>query len=471
MKGTVLLFTLLFVAGCLGCGSGVNVTRFDGTASTMKGVPYNLPMTAFTITVTRHVTGCGDELKGAVEAQIASAKALDPTAMFTLYSDGWLSTSDIKSTYAPDGTSTGLNVSSESAAGTIISNVASVIAAIAPLAAAAGKGITVVDVCKADVSKAVTATKTLQPAVDKETRDVTAATDRVTLLSSQLAVLGNSADKSLKERLVAAMDDLAKKKGTLKVDQDELAKNIGLTSDTQTINWPPDGTQLTAGPLSSQTDLLKKWAKTGAIIHPVEAIKQFDVYLRLERTGPLGVDANKVKTVPQIDISQGVPVRFAVPGRLSVCASGVCGVAGAKQVGKFEGPIMQLGLVYTVPAKGGVFKSETMALSTDANGAPSSVEVVEKVAGVAAATGALKDMATQAAGIPAAINAAKLAKIKAETDQLNAENALATAKAGVDQSVLAPIQAETTLAQAKLAQINADAALKAAQAAQNAAGH
>jgi plasmid maintenance system antidote protein VapI len=97
---------------------------------------------------------------------------------------------------------------------------------------------------------------------------------------------------------------------------------------------------------------------------------------------------------------------------------------------------------------------------------------MEKVAAAAAAAGVLKDTATQAAGIPNAVNAAKLAKIKAQTDRLTAETALATARANnADADVLAPMQAQTALAQAALAQINADAALKSAQEAQGAAGN
>ncbi len=461
----------LIALGCVGCGSGIVVNRFDGTAATMNGVPYNMPMTTFTLTITRRVIGCGDHLKGAVEVQIVSSKALDPKGMFTLHSDGWFSTSDIKSTFAPEGTSTALNTSAENATAAVISNVVSAVAAIAPLVAVAGAAPGApLEACTAEVNAAVTEIKTLKDTVDRETNDLVAATDQVTLLSSQVATLGNAADKSIKKALVDALGAQANAKKKLADDQKKLADDMKLTSDTQPLSWPDDGTVLSGGPYSIDVkNVLNKWAK---ISQPDIQAKQFDVYLQLERTGSLGIDGAKLKTAPQINISKGVPVRFAVPGRLKVCAVAACNVPDAKVIGKFEGPILQLGLVYAVPTKGGTFKSETMALATDANGAPSSIEVAEKVAAATTATGALKETATQVGGIPNAINAAKLAKIKAQTDQLTAENALETAKANnADADILAPIQAETALAQAKLAQINAEAALNSAQKAQSAAGN
>lgn len=470
MIRTVIIYALI-ASSCAGCGSGIFVKRFDGTASTMKGVPYNLPMTTFTITITRRVIGCGERLKGSVEVQVISSKALDPAGMFTLYADGWFSTSAIKSTFAPDGTSTALNSSSENTTAAVISNVVSAVAAITPLLAAAGAVPTAkAEACTDKVKAAVNEIKKLKDTVDRETNDLAAATDQVTLLSSQVAVLGNAADKSIKKALVAALGTQAKAKKKLADDQKKLAEDMKLISNTQPLSWPDNGSVLSGGPYSIDVkNVLNKWA---TISQPEKAAKEFDVYLQLERTGSLGIDGAKLKTAPQIDISQGVPIRFAVPGRLKVCALAACGAPDAKVIGKFEGPIMQLGLVYTVPANGGLFKSEAMSLATDTNGAPSAIEVTEKVAATAAATGVLKDMTTQVGGIPSAINTAKLAKIKAQTDQLTAENALETAKANnADAEVLAPIQAETALAQAKLAQINADAALQSAQKMQSAAGN
>ena len=463
----------LIAFGCAGCGSGIVIDRFDGTAATMVGVPYNLPMTAFTLTITRRVTGCGDHLKGAVDVQTVSSKTLDPAAMFTLHSDGWLSTSDIKSTFAPDLTTTALNTSSEGAAATVISNVVSAVAAIAPLVAAAGGGgEQAPEVCTDEVKAAVTEIATLKETVDKETNDLVAATDLLTVLSNRVTALRNATVDSIKKALAHVADakkTLAEAQAKLADHQKKLAEDLKLTSDTQIVNWPPDGTALKAGPYSIPPEVLDKWA---TVAHPDNAAKRFDVYLQLERTGPVGIDAAKVSTVPRIDISRGIPVRFAVPGRLKVCVANVC-APGDKGIDKpFEGPVLQLGLVYAAPAKGGTFKSETMALTTDANGAPSSLQVMEKVAAAAAAAGVLKDTATQAAGIPNAVNAAKLAKIKAQTDRLTAETALATARANnADADVLAPMQAQTALAQAALAQINADAALKSAQEAQGAAGN
>ena len=122
--------------------------------------------------------------------------------------------------------------------------------------------------------------------------------------------------------------------------------------------------------------------------------------------------------------------------------------------------VLQLGTVYTVPVRGGTFKSEGAIIAMDANGLPTSIEVSEKVAAASLAASTAASAATQIVNIPTQVAAAQLARTQAETAQINAQNALITARATASTAApTAAAQAQTTLlgAQASLATAKANA--------------
>src|SRR5450432_2647461 len=94
------------------CATGISITPVKDGSAALKGVPWNLPMTQFTITITRHVTKCGAKIGGSVEFLASSGIVIDPDQRFVLASNGWFSTSEITSTLAASGISTGLNAES-----------------------------------------------------------------------------------------------------------------------------------------------------------------------------------------------------------------------------------------------------------------------------------------------------------------------------------------------------------------------
>ncbi|HEX3366053.1 hypothetical protein [Phenylobacterium sp.] len=467
-----------------GCASTIKVDRFDGSPSTMKGVPYNLPMTQFTLTVTRHFTGCGAAVTGSMEVAIAAAQALDPSGMFTLSSDGWFATSDIKSTYGTAGFSTGLNTDFADQTGTVITDAVSAVAAIAPLVLAAGAapGAAPPQGCQSGVPQAVSDVTTLTPKVSQEADDLAQATAKTALLTSELGVLGDKADFAFRQSVVAQMKAQSAIATQLAADQKALADAVKLTTAVQTITWPKQGDDpLTAGPFKIPDADLKKLVVVAALrvappnpdpkaLPPPSEGDKFNIFVKLERDGPLGVDPAKATAPAQLDVTGGIPVRFPVPGTLSVCGPLPCS-PDAPPLKTLDGQVLQLGLAYSVPIKGGQFQSVTGALAIDpVTGAPQSVQVTHKASAATALSGAVKGGATTIAGVPAAIDAAKLAKLKAQSDYDTQASTLATAKAtlaggpdaAANAAALAPIQAETALAKAKLDQITADQALAAA---------
>jgi hypothetical protein len=443
----------------LGCGSGIETHRFKGTSETMLGIPYNLPMTTYKITIKPYVIAWGPKMKGMVKATIESGKTLDPDAMFTLHSSGWFATSTIKATMAPDLTNTGLNTSTTDKTGTVIGNVVSVAATVATLVAFAGAVPNVEsEACNEKIIAAVNELKPLTEKVKKENDILAAATNEVTLQTAKLQALGNTAERVARKALADALDSQSKAKDALARDQQKLNNNTELTSDTEVINWPNSGSEYVGGPYQFSKEKLEKW---GSINNIDDAKKQFDVYLQIARLGPPTLDTAKSPTIATIDPKKGIPVRFPIKGRLSICAGAACADTEAKHVGDNDNPILQLGPVYTVPALGGTFKSEVFNLTLDTNGVPTVVEVQDTEASAKDATDALKTAATTVAGIPAAITKAKTDAAKADADL---QTALANNKTAAE---LAPIQAETVLAKAKLEQMKADDALDTAQTAKN----
>jgi hypothetical protein len=454
---------------CAGCATGITITHVDSN-SPLKGNPWNLPMTQFKITLTRHVTGCGSTLKGSVETIATSSSVLDPDQRYVLFSNGWLSTSDITSNLAPTGISTGLNAQSTDATATVISNIIGTVAQVAVLAAAGAAPPPPpgapppppVELCKPDVLQAVNemypaAGMPLKAQVDKDTAALATATARVSLLTAQAAL-----DSSLKPTLVAALGNQSTLQTQLAADQTKLTKDLGTTTDVQIVTWPLKASVFRddGGEFLSDTVLLK-WAKPEA--DTASAKSQFAVYFALySQDAGTGKWSSPAKT-DVADVKIGIPVRLARTGRLLVCAKTVCpptlqaGFVPADAQTASDVVVLQMGQMYMIPAAGGTFRSESALISLDANGLPTSIEVAEKAAAAVGLSGAAKDAATQAAAIPASVRAAQLAKTQAEVNQLNANASLATAQAS------AGLQGQTNVLATQTAYINAQNALATAK--------
>jgi hypothetical protein len=226
---------LLGAVACLGCGPSIKVTRVMGDVPIVTGNPWNLPMTQFNITITRHVTKCGKDIEGKVEVLATTASVLDEQQRYVLESDGIWSTSDITSNLAANGVSTGLNAQSASAAGAIVSNVVTTFSKLAVLGGAVA-ALDVQELCSEDVRAAIkelfpVGGTSLKDQVDADTAALAEETAKVELLSAEAAA--DKQNKQLKAKLIAAMDEQAKAKRKLADSQGKLTKNLKVTSDTQ----------------------------------------------------------------------------------------------------------------------------------------------------------------------------------------------------------------------------------------------
>ncbi len=483
-------FILLVVPALLvsGCGTGIKITKLDDKATSVVGAPWNLPMTQYTITITRHLTKCGSDVAGQVESLVSSGIAPDPDQRYLLSSTGWFSTSSIHSQLAANGISTSLNASSEDQTGAVIGNVigtaAKIVVGAASLSAAykaPGKDEPA-DLCQDKISKAVNelypaSGDTLEKIIKTRTQELADATAKVALLTAQVHY-----DKTLKGALVIALDAQSQAQKTLDKVQATFTADLKLTTNTQVVGWPLRGSEdRRDSPFEIEDSVLKDWLAVDLKSADLSLIKEkFRVFAAV-----LTFDASLKKWSKPLapsapDLKIGVPVRIARPARLMVCTGAICNPEmgeteiPTENVTIADGSALQFGTVYVVPAAGGHFKSESAAITLDASGAPTSIQIDEKVAAAAEATAAAKDAVTQLAAIPADIDAAKLARTKAKTDQLNAEAALASARATAGlspQTAQLKAQADLIAAQSALDQARANTGLNdqtAAAAAQSA---
>lgn len=482
--GTPSLMAMLLAS--TGCATGIEVTRVTSPVAIQRGNPWNLPMTRFTASITRHIVGCGAEIKGRVEVLPTAGVAVDDAQRYVLRSKGTWATSDITSALAPSGVSLGLNAQSTDTTATVISNVIGTVAQIA-ISLAAGAAIPLppvppepddvppppppkAELCNDKVAAAVrelypeegSGAVALKKRVEEATANLELATARVELLAAQAKL-----DRSLRPELVAALGQQADRKRELDALQKTMAGHLKLTSHVQSVVWPPTSSEFsTPTPFAIPESVLDDWLTPQA--DRPQARARFAVHFALYRRNPPDSGWHPAGTLMNgntaVNVSQGVPVRLAQMGRLLTCVESPCPTTSLEEGAGLdpkhsatEVAVLQLGQIYMVPVAGGHFRSESAAITLNDAGLPTSIQSSEKVAAAAVASGAAKDAATQIASLPRQVDAAQLARTEAELKQIKANADLAAAIANGDA------QGQTSLLAAQAALINAQTNLATAK--------
>ncbi len=494
--------TLLLPALLAACGTGIQVHRlseFRGKSEAPKGVPWNLPMTQYKLTITRQLEGCsmskdGDtlvgKLKGSVLVAAAPLKSLDPDQQYVLSSTGWWATADITSQLGADGTSVGLSAHSEdqtaAVAGSLISAAAQVaiggatfgaskaipLPAPGPLEAMTKPAVPPAASyrCQEKQRTALGEIDAQKKQVDKENQEVSAATDAVAKLTARLQ--GGSASGADSRALARAVDKLTLNQEALTRDQAALAKTVSVLQVVQQLTWPAksdvvkDDIAATLPP--SVKEKWGEWQDAGAATTRVDA-DDFDLGLALYVADSTGTWSVPQEKTPTVDITVGVPIRVARIGRLLACsgAKHACprtldtDTMLADNIALPAGsdlPVLQLGQIYLIPTTGGTFRSEGTAITLDTNGNPTSIEIYEKASVAAAAASTTATGLGQIVAIPGQVAQAQLAATQAQVNQLTANTQLIQA---TDNAALAPVtaaaQAKTTLATAQVNLVTAQA--------------
>lgn len=472
MGNQVFAVLVITCAALLGAGcAGITVAKAPSLDSSnhMQGVPWNLAMTRFTVTITRHITECGSQIKGKVETLASASTVADADQRYLLTSNGWLATSDIKSTLSPAGFSTALNAETTDATATVIGNVIGTAAQVAIGFAAAGSSGAPppqgpAQICSAKLKTAVdtlypAGQPTLKKKVDEAIAALTQKTADVAVLSAQAAT--SKYDQALKDRLIQALKSQETARQDLQQKQDAFSGALKASTNIQTVTWPNRSAEFhTDNPFSINQEVLDSW-----IVPTVDgpnATKQLYVYLALY-TQPGAGGWTKPTAMPAADLKFGVPIRLPRAAKLVMCTGAPCrdsftagqALAGNETAADFA--VLQVGPTYALPVAGGAFRSESAAITLDTNGVPTVLQTTQKVAAASTLTGATKDVATQLAALPAILRTAELAKTKAELDQINADIALQTAQQ------TAGLQGQTSTLSAQTALINARIANSASQ--------
>lgn len=477
MKTRNVILAVALGATLSGCASSIKVTKLDPNGPPPKGSPWNLPMTQYTLTITRQVQSCDRTMNVRVSVAVAQKKAVDPSMRYSLSSSGFWATSDITTGLGPDAVSTGLNAQSADQKGAVITGLVTTAAEIAKAFAAPDPSTPyfqctdAVDAARLKLApkqiKGTPKVLSLTDIVDADNEAVVAATNLVTQLTTAV-----KADASKKQSLVSANNDLTKKTAMLNADQANLTTTLKVVQDVQTVVWPPRGNVFKSDhAFQMDEEDAQKWVNwyvdtpsrrtSVSGTKPKLDVNQFDVSLALYR--PSGDNGEWTSKPPPAspDIDVGVPVRVAGLARLMVCTSTPCGenLKPNQKLAKNEslpvkpdGRVLQAGQMYVVPMTGGTFKSEMAAITIDGDGNPTSIEIAEKTAVAAAAVGQVASTTAQVAAIPGQVAAARLAKTQADTAQINADIALTQARA--NSSTAAATAADTAQSAYAAAQAN-----------------
>lgn len=442
-----------------GCSSGIQASHIQEGKPIPPGNPWNLAMTQFTITINRHVVGCGEKFIPKVDILAVPGPVLDESQRYILSSNGWWATSDITSNLAPDGTSTGLNAQSTDQTATIISNIVGSIAQAAianaaiPAAAVAPKLShgPLADICTSEISNAVNAlyppkdkngkpkTISLKQVVDNKTAELTSATERVSLLTVQVGLDKTTYAKPLAEALAVQ----AALQTQVNSAQRALTEALSVTTDTQVVRWPMRSNRLEdyrSGAYSIDDQVLDKWVSSTDKAEKTrsEIKKSFDVKFALYTPDP-ATSAWTVPTPPAPNPGgAGVPYRLAQLGRLLACAGKECPEGPVSMttqesdeaISSFDQIVLQLSPTYLLDVEGGSFKAHSVSI-TMASGVPVTIEVAEKQSAGVALTTTTKDVFTQAAALPAQIVQQQTALITALTNQATAAAQLQAAQASL----------------------------------------
>jgi hypothetical protein len=459
-----------------GCSTSTLVVRKADTTTggntaeaTRVGVPYSLPFNSFKIDITRVLVACGPAVADVhFKAAITSlgsrpdpvhSYVLDPNSMA-----GWTRTSDVKLEYFPSGAPKSLNVAVEDRTAAVVANVVSIASKVVLIAAAAG-GPGAASMCTTKTDTALANITKLKKDIAGKKVEVQSKTDALKALVDKVGGVAGHPDKATKKQLSDAYDNLTKANDDLADLSDQLEQALTAVTETQSVIWPRNGDEF-SGVNTIRDATLAKWFKNPKDINVKHA--QFDVAFAIDpiSRGPHARLDNK----PQLVVTDyGIPYRPPVAGIVRVCQASACEPEGAETsppIARLETDLLQWGNVYYLACISRPFSNITCAFELTETGQIQSIGTANKTALAEGATSAgksiadgLADLQTQLAGLPLAKTQAKVAELKAKQD-LAAAEAAQQPDPVAQQTAAAQAQAE--LAKAKLAQIEAEEALRAA---------
>lgn len=351
--------------------------------------------------------------------------------------------------------------------------------------------------CKPEVEKAVKELAKHKSAVKDATAKLNTASAIFAQLSAAAAALGSRVEPAYQKRLIDAADAVQAAQVRLDGATDKLSETLSAISDAQTFRWPLAGSVDLQTPETGQAYqqvlipggpvAIKQW------LHNPPAGQFFLTVLQL-RQSP---EANTVTPSKSADRPAGIRYRVPVRGKLILCVLPVpedgllhenpdaapcpdntkAAVVENTSDPLWEGPVPQLGQLHVLPYKNGLFQNNALSATFTEDGNLASISYDDKSSRLEAAVATAQAIATTAGSTVTSIKTSKTTRLKAQTDEINAETALLKARAEKKASevALAPetdqakrkamLETDTDLLNAQTAKINAQLALQEARAA------
>ncbi|MES2939386.1 MAG: hypothetical protein V4864_16990 [Pseudomonadota bacterium] len=455
-----------------GCTTSLKVQRVDPNDNmTMVGAPYPLMFTRYQVDVTRQVAACGPQIKIATKVEVKAEEAApDARQLFVIDTNSLASpvkTSEVKLSYATSGAVTSLNASAEDRSAQVIANVIGAVVKTVALSAAPGASPTAAQkpqACNEAVIEVLKTVEKQEPIVKAATKLTQERTEALAQLIAKATKFGNQTDALTRKKMSEAYDALQEALADHEKQQQILDQALKSVSDVQTVYWPEHGDQA-AAMLRFPQYLLRRWGRIDD--NPGVLAKQA-LYVQIAPVDPPGralVAGDPGTFVPDtVTLPYGVvPYRLPAAGHLRICQGAPCGGGHPADVEK-TGPILQLGRVYYLPCESRPFTSIGCAFEMTDAGQLKTMGTIQKAAPAESASGALKDALTQ-------LSTARTEAVQTKTNLVKAQNEYAAAVAAsvadpekADKDATAALNVQVELKKAKLADLEAEQALRNAQA-------
>ena len=489
-RSAALVLPIVLLSGCV---TELKVPPLDLTSNQpITGVTYSLPYAQFDIILTRSLSDCTD--KGFSIDTVLQADPVyrpDPSKTFVLdYRDlsSPMKTSSLRVELHDNKMIKKLGAKASDQTGPVIINTLTAFAKIAATVSGLpgggvmrGKpGLHCTDATMADLAKV----KSLTDRSDSARTALERGTERYKEMVTSLVLIGK-VDPAMANRLITEGQAVLKLKESNTKAANDLADHMKKLTHVDKFRWPTDPEEY-ATTRNAPPSIGAKWftsVTTNLFPVTLELRDSSGIGIRTVAPTPPATPNNNVIPKDMTGTPEaGIRFRPPVAGELVVSACTEFGpakdcISDPKKnvkVNRFDS-IPQLGRVYLLPFRNGIFQDNTLDAEFASDGRLTSFDYADKAStALVASDTLLKAVSTLHTGITdarAAGPAAKLAALKAQTDILEqqaklkkAQVALAPPKVEAEVEAAAIFETNTTLKKAEIANIEATEALQKARA-------
>lgn len=458
------------LAGC----TTLKVNRFSQQTDDRRGIAYFLPFTQFETEILWSASCDKDteEFGLAPKVQVTPKTAPDPNGAYLIdyrSLSAFTKTSNVKVDFFDSGAIKSINASADDKTGEIVT---SSLVAAGKVAKAMFFGASGVTKCSGDLKDALERVGDQKKLVDAKTLALKKATSDLEALAARLVREGSSVTDAMRKRYSDQIGEVTALQMELDSLTRELAERQKKVTHKAIVTFPEVSSQWQSAKgerIPEKT--LKGWLAEGDKPKAEQIATDFAIWLELNAAGAFSSMSAGDTGKP----SDGIRYRVAVPGKLSVCRAALCSASDSTRpapipngpdigestqvqaalVKEFPVKILQQGTTFFLPFESEAFTNAALTATFSEAGVMTSAGYEQKRAqgeALASVGGSLADQFTtlvEAAREKAEKEAEKAAKAEEEASPAN--------------QTLEALAADTALKQAKLANTNADIALREAE--------